>query len=204
MREALQEAGEPPEFVYFPTRGIISFLTVMENGLMIEVATVGREGTTGVPSFLDMGDSNMALISQVPGEALRMAVADFRSEIGRTPSFVAAMVRYSGVMLALAAQSAACNRVHPVNERCARWLLITHDQSASDEFPITHEFLAQMLGVGRPSVTTAVAALQRADLVSYHPGSMTILDRPRLERTSCECYAVINEHLLSTRMAVDE
>ncbi len=123
MRETLQEAGERTEFVYFPTSGIISVLTVMESGMMIEFATVGREGTTGVPSFLEMSDSNIALVSQVPGEALRMTAADFRSETARTPSFAAAMVRYSGLMLALAAQSAACNRAHHVNERCARWLL---------------------------------------------------------------------------------
>lgn len=204
MRETLQEAGGPPEFVYFPTSGIISVLTVMENGMMIEFSTVGREGTTGVPAFLEMGDTNMALVSQVPGEALRMATADFQFEVARTPSFAAAMVRYSGVMLALAAQSAACNRAHHVNERCARWLLMTNDQSARREFPITQEFLAQMLGVSRPSVTTAVAALQKQGLVNHHRGSMTIIDRPGLERASCECYAVIHKRLLSTQMVVEE
>jgi CRP-like cAMP-binding protein len=142
MRETLQEAGEPPEFVYFPTSGIISALTVMENGMMIEFATVGREGTTGVPPFLGMGDSNMALVSQLPGESLRMTIADFREPLVDSRSLAAIVGRYSGVMLALVAQSAACNRAHNADERCARWLLITHDQSASDQFPITHEFLA--------------------------------------------------------------
>ena len=198
MRETLQEAGEPPEFVYFPTSGIISFLTVMENGLMIEVATVGREGTTGVPSFLEMDEYNLALVSQVPGVALRMTTADFLAEVARTPSFDAAMVRYSGVMMTLAAQTAACNRAHQVNERCARWLLMTHDQSASEEFPITHEFLAQMLGVTRPIVTLTVAALQEAGLVTYSRGSMTVMDRPALESASCECYAVVHEHRPAT------
>ena len=162
MRETLQEAGDPPQYVYFPTSGIISVLTVMEKGMMIEFATVGREGSTGVPVFLGMGDTNMALISQVPGEALRMKRDDFREQLPRNPEFDAAMRHYSGIMLALVAQSAACNRAHHVDERCARWLLMTHDQSASDTFPITQEFLAQMLGVSRPSVTVSANSLQSA------------------------------------------
>ena len=195
MREPLQEAGDPPEYVYFPTSGIISKLTVMENGMMIEFATVGHEGTTGVPVFLGMGDSNMALISQVPGESLRMTVADFQKQCAKSPSLAAIMTRYSGVMLALVAQSAACNRAHHADQRCARWLLMTHDQCFTDEFPITHEFLAQMLGVSRPSVTLSAAALQAAGLIKYHRGQVTILDRAGLERASCECYAVIRAKL---------
>ena len=194
MRETLQEAGDPAEFVYFPTSGIISVLTVMENGMMIEFATVGREGTTGVPLFLGMGESNMALISQVPGVSLRMTAADFQEQLIHNRSLAAVMARYSGVMLALVAQSAACNRAHHVNERCARWLLMTHDQAASDQFPITHEFLAQMLGVSRPSVTLSANALQEAGLIRYHRGDMTIVDRPGLERASCECYGVVQHH----------
>lgn len=193
MRETLQEAGEPADFVYFPTSGIISALTVMENGMMIEFATVGREGTTGVPVFLGMEHSNMALISQVPGESLRMTSADFRREVEKNRSFTALMQRYSGVMLALVAQSAACNRAHQVDQRCARWLLMTHDQVARGEFPITHEFLAQMLGVSRPSVTLSAAALQAGHLISYHRGHITVLDRIGLEAASCECYAVIRD-----------
>lgn len=190
MRETLQEAGDPPQFVYFPTSGIISVLTVMENGMMIEFATVGREGTTGVPVFLGIGDSNMALISQVPGEALRMTRDDFRAQMLVHAGFENAMRHYSGVMLALVAQSAACNRAHHVDERCARWLLMTHDQSESDTFPITQEFLAQMLGVSRPSVTVSANSLQTAGLIRYHRGEMTILNRAGLEQASCECYGV--------------
>lgn len=199
MRETLQEAGDPPDFVYFPTSGIISVLTVMENGMMIEFATVGHEGTTAVPLFLSSGDSNMALISQVPGEALRMTSADFLLEVARGGGLAAIMMRYSGVMLALVAQSAACNRAHHVNERCARWLLMTHDQSGSDRFPITHEFLAQMLGVSRPSVTLAAEALQAAGLIRYQRGEMTITDRAGLEAASCECYAVIRDRFLASQ-----
>ena len=113
MRETLQEAGDVADYVYFPTRGIISVLTVLENGMMIEFATVGREGTTGVPVFLGMGLSNLALISQVPGGSLRMRARDFLSEINRSPGFAAIIRRYSGMMLALVAQSAACKSCPP-------------------------------------------------------------------------------------------
>jgi CRP-like cAMP-binding protein len=194
MRESLQEAGDPTDYVYFPTSGIISILLVLENGMMIEFATVGREGMTGVPLFLGIEDSNMALVSQVPGEALRMSRLNFLAEIARSPKFAAIVGRYSGVMLALVAQSAACNRAHHVDERCARWLLMTHDQAGADAFPITQEFLAQMLGVSRPSVALSAEALQAAHLISYHRGQLTILDRPGLELMACECYAVIRKH----------
>ncbi len=196
MRETLEEAGDPPRYVYFPTSGIISELTVLENGMMIEFATVGREGTTGVPVFLGTGASNMALISQLPGEALRMRSDDFLTEIDRSPGLAAIIKRYSGMMLALVAQSAACNRAHHVDERCARWLLMTHDQAGEEAFPITQEFLAQMLGVSRPSVALSAAALQRAGLISYHRGEMTIEDRLGLEKAACECYAVARELFL--------
>ena len=196
MRETLQEAGDSPEHVYFPTSGIISVLTVLEDGMMIEFATVGREGTTAVPVFLGMGDSNMALISQLPGESLRMTSAAFRELLAPNPVFSALMGQYSGVLLALVAQSAACNRAHNTDQRCARWLLMTHDQAGSDNFRITHEFLAQMLGVSRPTVTTSAAALQAAGLVRYHRGEMFIVNRPGLEQASCECYG-------ATRISLD-
>lgn len=193
LRETLQEAGDRVEYVYFPTSGIISALTVLENGMMIEFATVGREGTTAVPLFLGLTDSNMALISQVPGQALRMREEDFLSEVASNPTFAMTMMRYSGLMLALVAQSAASNRAHHVDARCARWLLMTHDQAGGASFPITQEFLAHMLGVSRPSVALSAGALQREGLIAYHRGEMTILDRAALEEAACECYAIVSE-----------
>jgi CRP-like cAMP-binding protein len=193
MRESLLEAGDPTEYVYFPISGIISILLVLENGMMIEFATVGREGMTGVPLFLGLEEANMALVSQVPGEALRMSRVNFLAEVARNAGFAAIVGRYSGVMLALVAQSAACNRAHHVDERCARWLLMTHDQAGADAFPITQEFLAQMLGVSRPSVALSAEALQADHLISYHRGQLTILDRAGLELAACECYAVIRK-----------
>ena len=193
-RETLQEAGETPEFVFFPTSGIISDLTVLENGMMIEFATIGREGTTGVPLVVGMGTSNLALVSQLKGECVRMKSADFLAQLQELPSFSGVVTHYCGVMFALLAQSAACNRAHHVDERCARWLLMTHDQAGGDEFSITQEFLAQMLGVSRPSVALSAAALQRAGFVRYHRGEMVITDRAGLERAACECYQVIRGH----------
>ena len=194
MRETLQEAGESPTYVFFPTSGIISGLTVLENGMMIEFATIGREGTTGVPLVVGLGESNIALVSQLPGECMRMRAADFLAQLGERASFAAVVTRYCGVMFALLAQSAACNRAHHVDERCARWLLMTHDQAGGDEFSITQEFLAQMLGVSRPSVALSAASLQRASLIRYHRGEMTITDRLGLEKAACECYEVGRGH----------
>ncbi len=191
MRETLQEAGDPPEHVYFPTSGIISMLTVLENGMMIEFATVGREGFTGVPSILGLGESNLALISQLPGNSLRMKTSELLAAVHRLPAFAEVMRIYGGVMFAFLAQSAACNRAHTVDERLARWLLMIHDQAGGDEFRITQEFLAQMLGVSRPSVALSAAVLHQAGLIDYRRGEITITDRPGLERASCECYGVI-------------
>jgi CRP-like cAMP-binding protein len=194
MRETLHEAGDPADYVYFPVSGVISLLTVLESGMMIEFATVGAEGTTGVPLFLGFGQANTALISQIPGDAFRLSRANFSDCIRRLATFAAALLHYSGLMLALVSQSAACNRAHHVDARCARVLLITHDQAKRDQFPITQEFLAQMLGVSRPSVTVSAAALQRQSFVNYQRGEMTILDRHGLELAACECYAISRDH----------
>jgi CRP-like cAMP-binding protein len=194
MRETLQEAGDPSDWVYFPTSGVISVLTVLESGMMLDFATIGREGTTGIPVFLEMGLSNLALISQLPGAALRMRSKDFLAVINRSPGFAAIIKLYSGMMLAFVAQSAACNRAHHVDERCARWLLMMHDQTGGGAFPIPEEFLVQMLGVSRPAVELSAATLQGAGLIRYDRGEMTIVDRLGLESAACECYAVGHEH----------
>jgi CRP-like cAMP-binding protein len=193
MRETLQEAGESTEYVYFPTSGIISLLTVLENGMMIEFATAGREGMTGTPILLGLEESNLALVSQLPGTSFRMRTTDLLDGISRLPAFAEVLRLYGGVMFAFLAQSAACNRAHNVDERLARWLLMVHDQAGGDDFRITQEFLAQMLGVSRPSVAASAAVLHKAGLVSYHRGEMKVTDRAGMERAACECYGVIRE-----------
>jgi hypothetical protein len=147
-----------------------------------------------VDLFFGHTESNTALLSQVPGHEFRVSNLHFTSASDRLPSFQRTLRRYSGVMLALVAQSAACNRAHDVDQRCARWLLMTHDQARMDRFPITQEFLAQMMGVSRPAVGLSAAALQKAGLISYHRGEMTIVDDVGLERAACECYAVTRGH----------
>ena len=191
MRETLQEAGDPADYVYFPTSGIISLLTVLENGMMIEFATVGREGMTGTPILLGLEESNLALVSQLPGTAFRMRTAALLGAIDRLPAFSAVLRVYGGVMFAFLAQSAACNRAHIVDERLARWLLMIHDQAGGNDFRITQEFLSHMLGVSRPSVAASAAGLHKAGLINYHRGDMTVIDRPGLEAAACECYGVI-------------
>lgn len=193
MRETLQEAGGRPDYVYFPASGIISALTVLENG-MIEFATIGREGTTAVPTFLGVGPSSIAFITQAPGESLRMTTSNFLVAVERSAGLAAIIKRYSGAMLAMAAQSVTCNRAHPVDERCARWLLITHDQAGDGAFPITTDSLVQMLGVSEGSVASSVAVLQDAGLISFQGGEMAIVDRIGLESAACECYAVVRAH----------
>jgi CRP-like cAMP-binding protein len=199
MRETLQEAEDPSDWVYFPTSGVISVLTVLESGMMIEFATIGREGTTGVPAFLRTGLSNLAFISQLPGSSLRMRTKDFLAAIDRSTGFAAVIKLYAGTLLALVAQSTACNRAHHVDERCARWLLMVHDQTGGGAFPIPEEFLVQMLGVSRPAVELAVAALHEAGLIGYQKGVVTITDRLGLERAACECYTVVREHFRRLR-----
>ncbi len=122
-----------------------------------------------------------------------MTSTDFVAQVANCPSFAAVLNRYMGVLFAFLGQSAACNRAHHVDERCARWLLMTHDQAGGDEFRITQEFLAQMLGVSRPSVALAAASLHKQGLISYHRGEMAIMDRAGLERAACECYAVVRQ-----------
>ncbi len=191
MRETLQEAGDPADYVYFPTSGIISLLTVLENGMMIEFATVGREGMTGTPVILGLEESNIALVSQLPGTSVRMRVEDFLTAAEKLPAFADVLRVYGGVMFAFLAQSSACNRAHNVDERLARWLLMIHDQAGGNDFRITQEFLSHMLGVSRPSVAASAAVLHRAGLIRYQRGDMTVTDRAGLEAAACECYAVI-------------
>jgi CRP-like cAMP-binding protein len=194
-REMLSEAGELPEYVYFPVRGVISLLVVLEDGAMIEFATIGRDGTSGVPFFLGYGQSNTALVSQVPGQVLKLRRRDFDDCVSRLPSLGTVIRRYSGVMLALVAQLAACNRAHHSDARCARWLLNAHDYAESDDLPVTQDFLAQMLGVSRPSIALSEGSLQRAGLVRYQRGEVHICDRSGLEAAACECYRVARNHL---------
>ena len=191
FKQPVYEPGEPIRHVYFPTSGIVSLVIVMSDDLPVEIATVGREGMVGLPVFLEAGETPNRAFCQVPGAALRMEAEAFKAEARRGGGLTSLLLRYTQALFNQVAQSAACNRTHTVEERCARWLLQTHDRVGEDRFLLTQEFMAEMLGVRRATVNIAAGILQRAGFIIYSRGRITILDRPGLESASCECYGVV-------------
>jgi CRP-like cAMP-binding protein len=199
--DMLQPPGQPMRKVHFPMSGVISLMTPLEDGTAIETATVGKEGMVGVHAFLGGGVLNNAqAMSQVPGEMLSLGVDTFRAFVAGDGKMRDIMMAYTQALFVQIAQAVACNGVHEIQQRAAKWFLETHDRVEGDQFLLTQEFLADMLGVTRPSVSVAAGTLQAAGLITYRRGHVTILDRPRLEEASCECYAVVRseyEKLLS-------
>ncbi len=182
----------PVRHVLLPRTGVLSMVVIMADGGTVEVATVGNEGFAGLPLLLGTDRSPAQVYCQVPPCVARRMDADaFREEAGREGSFRGLLARYAQAAFAQSNQSTACNRLHSVEERCARWLLMTHDRVGADEFPLTHEILAQMLGVRRAGVTVAAGVLQRAGLIEYRRGRLRVLDRAGLEDAACECYGVV-------------
>lgn len=173
--------------VYFPTGGFISLIAVAE-GTHIEVGLIGDEGMLGIPVFLGVNMSPLQAMVQGAGPALRIDIAAFRNELALSPALRARLSLYVSVVHSQLAQTAACNRFHVVQERLARWLLMTQDRSHAHEFAVTHEFLSYMLGVRRVGVTAAATALQGLNLISHERGKLTILDRAGLEAAACGCY----------------
>jgi CRP-like cAMP-binding protein len=185
----LHKPGEHVEYVYFPGGGFCSIVTVLQDGSMVEVATVGREGMVGVTAALDGSPVSSATIVQ--GETdicYRMTAEAFRREMDRRGAFYELLTLYSQALVGVIMQSTACNAVHKVEQRLARWLLMAYDRMGTEAFPLTQEFVAMMLGANRPTVTVVAGTLQKAGLITYHRGRVTILDREKLESASCECY----------------
>jgi CRP-like cAMP-binding protein len=191
LKELLYDQGGPIDFVYFVESGVVSLITALEEGGSIETGTVGNEGMVGIPAFLGMEKAPGRALCQIPGHALKLTRAAILAERQRGGRLADLLFRFTNAMMAMLAQTAACNRAHPVEERMCRWLLMTHDRANNDEFPLTEEFLSQMLGVRRPSVNLAAASLQHAGLIHFTRGRVTILDRVALEASACECYANI-------------
>ncbi len=186
------ERGEEIPYVHFPTRGVLSLITATRDGSTIEVSTLGNEGTTGVPAFLgSRQEVNVRCISQVEGQALRIGVGDFQDQCEHSQPLRVLMGRYTVALLTQVGQAVACSRLHSTSERCARWLLMTHDRAGTDTFFLTQEFLAYMLGVRRASVTNSLGPLRKAGMVSYSRGHVEILDRAALKEAACECYDVM-------------
>lgn len=190
--EVAQQDG-PLSHVLFPTSGIVSQVVLMEDGRVVEASTVGREGMVGVNVILAPDTNATTATSQVAGEALRMPVGRFLENMEPGGTLDRLVRRYAAYTLRSANQTVACNLLHSVEERMCRWLLTTHDRAGADEFPLTHEFLAEMLGVRRQTVTVIAGMLQEAGLIHYRRGVLRILDRERLEEASCECYQVVRD-----------
>jgi CRP-like cAMP-binding protein len=194
LKDLLHKSGEPVEFVYFPGGGFCSIVTVLQDGRMVEVATVGREGMVGGMAALD-GNSALSatLVQGATDVCYRMTSDAFRREMDRREAFHTLLTHYGQALVGVIMQSTACNAVHTVEQRLARWLLMAYDRMAAEEFPLTQEFVAMMLGANRPTVTVVAGTLQKAGLITYHRGRVTILDREMLESASCECYRVATD-----------
>jgi CRP-like cAMP-binding protein len=187
----LHEQGELIERVYFPNSGMISLLAVMEHGNAVETATIGREGAVGATAGLGPRHAFTRAVVQMPGSASQISTSKFQAVVTASSPIRDIIVRHNEVLLAQVQQSAACNALHEAESRFCRWLLQSRDRSDNDVVPITQEFLAQMLGVRRTTVTLVAQSLQDAGLLRYRRGRIEILDRSTLEGRACECYRVV-------------
>ena len=187
----LYESGGTLEHVYFPTNSIISLLYVMENGSSVEIAVVGNEGILGISLFMGGETTSSRAIVQSAGYAYRLAAQLLKDEFNRGGSVQRLLLRYTQALITQMAQTAVCNRHHSIEQQLCRWLLLSLDRLASDELSMTQELIANMLGVRREGVTDAAGKLQRDGLINYCRGRITVLDRPNLEKRSCECYQVV-------------
>ena len=194
LRQLLYEVDQPITDIYFPLDCVISVLTLLDGEVPIEVSTTGFEGMAGLPAVLGASTSDTRSFCQVPGQALRMdAVAFHRFLIGEG-ALAHLLLRYTQAVMAELAQNVACNRLHSTEERCARWLAQTHDRVGGDVFPMTQEFLAQMLGVRRATVSLSARGLQQAGVIRYIRGRITVMDREGLHAAACSCYHTVQQH----------
>ncbi len=185
--------GDPIEEVMFPIHSVVSTVSDMADGDIVEIGIVGREGMTGSAIILGQSISTHRSNVQVPDSAHCMLARDFCGALEKEPDLKAYALRYIEATFLTLSQSIACNGLHPVNERCARWLLMAHDRVEGDSMLLTQEFLSQMLGIRRASVTVAASSLQEAGFISYHRGEITINDRTGLESAACECYGTVEK-----------
>ncbi|MGA7354496.1 MAG: Crp/Fnr family transcriptional regulator [Candidatus Cybelea sp.] len=193
--ESLYEAGGPMESIFFPIDAVISVVTTLADGTSVEVGSIGSEGTTGIFAALGASTVPNATFCQVDGRCFVMRRSSFEEHLRNVTRFREALNAYIVGYVNVLAQLVACNRIHPLDARCARWLLMTHDRVGRSRFPLTQEFLAMMLGVRRSGVTLAATAFQDAGFIKYSRGRLEILDRAGLEKESCECYQVTRREL---------
>ncbi len=192
LKQLLFDRGKPIDSVYFPGTAVVSVLTTMDDGTGVEIATVGSEGMVGVPLFLgsDLMPVREFSQAQVPGNVVRMGAEFFRQEMLTRGALQRVVQRYVLAFFSQTSQQVACNNLHSIEQRCCRWLLLTHDRVGADEFPLTQEFLSEMLGVRRASVTVVAGTLAKSGFIRFSRGRMTIVDRAGLEALSCECYRI--------------
>ena len=190
----LHEAGEKVGFGYFPNRGLISLVVVMKDGRTAEAGIVGNEGFTGTLAAVGLSRGPLQAVVQITGDGVRVEVGALQNTLESAPHLQLMLGRYAAIRGMQIAQTAACNRLHDIEQRLARWLLMTQDRVDSGLLPITHDFLATMLGTDRPTVSLAAGALQKKKLIEYTRGAVKIVNRKKLERSACECYGVIRQY----------
>lgn len=195
IKTVLFEPGQAIHVIHFPLSGVVSLVAPLGDGAIVEVATIGNEGVVGIPLEPGGGSLGVRAISQVTGHAARMDASRFLAEVDGSSRLGVLIRRYLPALFGQIAQAAACNRLHSNEERLSRWLLMSHDRVGRDQFAITHEFLGQMLGSRRATVTLSAGVLQAAGLIRYRRGLVVILDRQGLEDVACECYAVVRRGL---------
>ena len=189
----LHEAGKL-EFAYFPNRGLISLVVVMKDGKTAEAGIVGNEGFIGTPAAVGLSRSPLQAVVQITGDGFRVEVAALQNTLESTPNLQLMLSRYAVVQGMQVAQTAACNRLHGIEQRLVRWLLMAQDRVDSESLPITHDFLATMLGTDRPSVSLAAGVLQKKKLIKYTRGAVKIVNRKKLEDSACECYGITQQY----------
>lgn len=192
LGQILYQPQQVIEYVYFPQRGTVSLINILEDGSMVEVGMIGGEGMAGTPLVLASKTSPHQAVVQIPDGALRMRAEVLINQLEQIPHLNELLLRYTQALMIQIAQTAACNCIHSVEERLARWLLQTQDRAQSDFLDLTQDFLSAMLGVRRASVSVAAGALQGAGVIKYKRGKITVVDREALEEISCECYRATN------------
>jgi len=191
--EVVAFPGTEPKWVHFPVSGVLSSMVVLEDGSTVEASTVGNEGMDGLYLLADPLANPYRINVQVSGDMLRMSAETFRRELSESAAFSELLIRYALVLIQRGAQNGACIQHHTIEERMCRWLLETAHRKGEDRFGLTQEFLSDMLGVRRQSVNLTARILQQANLIKYHRGELTILDRVGLEEASCECFRVTSQ-----------
>lgn len=195
LRDPIFGRGKRIEHLYFPLDCVLSLVATVDGETVIEVATIGREGMAGLPAFLGVAESPNECFCQIAGNAVRLAVSDLRRFLNGDGALHGILHRYTQATMVQLAQNVACNRLHTTEERCARWLLQTRDRVGADEFLLTQEFLAQMLGVRRGTVSLTAGVLQQAGIIRYTRGRIAVLDADALHEAACECYDLVQaEH----------